>query len=410
MGSGRRRRRPSLSPAADLFAQTFGGAPTHRAHVPGRVNLIGEHIDYAGLPVFPMAIPRGITTYFRPRTDRTVRVLNLNRKYGRRAFAIGDSLTPYANGDWGNYLKAAAQELERRHGPLSGIDAVIESSLPVAVGLSSSSALVVAIAVSLLHASGVTVPTARLSKALAEAEQFVGTRGGGMDQAICLGAVPGCASIVEFDPLRLSAVEVPKGWRFVIASTLISAEKSGTEQEAYNSRRQATEEALYAVIAHLDTTRNVSSYRELLSEITHTDIDEIARHVLSETLLKRFRHVVTEAMRVEEAAQAMRLGNLERFGALMSQSHASLRDDFEVSTLELDLLSEIACGAGAAGARLTGAGFGGCVVALVDAPLAPDVCEALLADFYKARSLTGPIDNHLLVGAPSGGATVTSLS
>jgi galactokinase len=374
------------------------------------VNLIGEHIDYAGLPVFPMAIPQGMTACFRPREDRTVRIVNADRRYGRRAFTLADSLRPYADGDWGNYLKAAAQALERRYGPLSGLDAVIESSLPVAAGLSSSSALVVTVAVSLLHASGVTVPTTKLAHELAEAEQFVGTRGGGMDQAICLGAVSGCASIVEFDPLRLSPIEVPTGWRFVVASTLMTAEKSGAMQEAYNSRRRATEEALYAVIAHLDTPRGVGSYRELLVELTPADVDEIAHRVLSGALIKRFRHVVTEALRVESAAEAMRVGNLEQFGLLMNQSHASLRDDYDVSTPELDRLTEIACRAGAAGARLTGAGFGGCVVALVDEPLVSDVCTALRTDFYETRPVSGPIHEHLFVAAPSGGATVTSLS
>jgi len=411
MGSGRRRRRTALSSTAtDLFAQTFGGAPTHRAHAPGRVNLIGEHIDYAGLSVFPMAVQRGITAHFRPRTDRTVRVLNLNRKYDRRTFTIDDSFTPYTDGDWGNYLKAAAQELERDHGPLSGIDAVIESSLPVAAGLSSSSALVVNIAVSLLHASGVTVNTSRLAEQLAEAEQFVGTRGGGMDQAICLGAVAGCASIVEFDPLRLTPVDVPRDWHFVIASTRTPAEKAGAMQEAYNSRRRATEEALYAVIAHLDTPRGVSSYRELLVELARADIHEIAHHVLGGTLLKRFRHVVTEAVRVEAAAQAMGARNLERFGVLMNESHVSLRDDYQVSTPELDQLTEIACEAGAAGARLTGAGFGGCAVVLVDAPRVTHVCQALRESFYQARQLVGSIDDYLFVATPSGGATVTALS
>jgi galactokinase len=325
-------------------------------------------------------------------------------------FTLADVLTPYADGDWGNYLKAAAQALERRFGPLAGLDAAIESSLPVAAGLSSSSALVVTTAVCLLHGSDVPIPTTQLAQELAEAEQFVGTRGGGMDQAICLGAEPGCASIVEFEPLRLTPVEVPRSWRFVVASTLTSAEKSGAMQEAYNSRRRDTEEALYAVIAHLDTFRGVSSYRELLVELTSADVDEIARGVLSGTLLRRFRHVVTEAMRVQEAKQAMQAGNLGQFGLLMNESHASLRDDYAVSTLELDRLTEIARAAGAAGARLTGAGFGGCIVALVDESQLPAVCTALRDDFYKTRSFPGSIDDHLFVATASGGAAVTSLS
>ena len=119
---------------------------------------------------------------------------------------------------------------------------------------------------------------------------------------------------------------------------------------------------------------------------------------------------MTEAVRVEAAAQAMGAGNLERFGVLMNESHVSLRDDYQVSTPELDQLTEVACEAGAAGARLTGAGFGGCAVVLVDAPRVTHVCQALRESFYQARQLVGSIDDYLFIATPSGGATVTAFS
>jgi len=231
-----------------------------------------------------------------------------------------------------------------------------------------------------------------------------------MDQSICVGAQPGTASRVEFDPLRLTPVPVPDGWRFVVASSLVQAEKSGAARDAYNSRRSDCQEALHAVIAHLDTPRPTFSYKTVLEELTPFDIEEIVDHVLHGNLLKRFRHVVTEAVRVSLAEEAMRSGNLERFGALVSESHVSLRDDFEVSNDELDCLVDIAVASGAAGARLTGAGFGGCILALSTPERVDDVLAALREEYYEPRGLMEAIEDNLFIAEPSGGATVTPLS
>ena len=393
-----------------LFAREFGWEPSHVARAPGRVNLIGEHIDYLGLAVFPMAIQREVRAYFRPRLDADVRVHNVDPQFGSRSFAVASEIAPYPDGDWGNYLKAAAQGMERRYGPLRGFDAVVESTLPVAAGLSSSSALVVLTAKCLLHASEVDVPAVELAEELAAAERYVGTQGGGMDQAICVCAQPETASRVEFEPLCLTPVPVPDDWRLVVASSLIQAQKSGAAREAYNSRRSDCEEALNAVIAHLDTPRATLSYRDVLEELTPFDVEEIVDHVLEANLLKRFRHVVTEATRVSLAEEAMRVGNLERFGTLLSESHNSLRNDFEVSCDELDLLADIATSAGAAGARLTGAGFGGCVLVLSVPERVEEVLGALREKYYEPRGLSEPHDDHLFVAEPSAGATVTPLS
>jgi galactokinase len=396
--------------AASQFRREFGSAPTFAARVPGRVNLIGEHIDYAGLAVLPMAVQREIRAYCRPRADATVSVCNVDPRFEPRSFSISKNLDPYPDGDWGNYAKAAAQELERRYGPLGGFDAVIESSLPVASGLSSSSALVVLVARCLLNSSDIQVPALDLAEHLAEAERFVGTRGGGMDQAICIGGLPGTASRVEFEPLRLTAVPVPSEWKFVVASSLVRAEKSGSMREAYNSRRRDCEEALHAVIAHLDTPRATFSYRSVLEELTPFDLEDILDHVLDGELMKRFRHVVTEATRVSLAEEAMLAGDLERFGTLLSDSHVSLRDDFEVSCDELDLLTDIATSSGAAGARLTGAGFGGCVLALAPVERVDMVLDGLREQFYQPRGIASPQEAHLFVAEPSAGASVLPIS
>ncbi len=392
------------------FTREFGSPPSDVARVPGRVNLIGEHIDYAGLAVLPMAIQREVRAYFRPRADREVRACNVHVGFEPRSFVIAEEIPSYPAGDWGNYLKAAAQWLECRYGPLRGFDALIESTLPVAAGLSSSSALVVLTADMALRSSEIDVSALELAEGLAEAEHYVGTRGGGMDQAICIGALPQTATRVEFDPLRLTPVPVPGDWRFIVASSRVRAEKSGPVREAYNNRRSDCEDALHAVIAHLGTPRASFSYRSLLEELTPFDVEEIVDHVLHGDLLKRFRHVVTEATRVSLAEDAMRADDLERFGALLSQSHASLRDDYEVSCVELDLLADIAVSSGAAGARLTGAGFGGSLLALSSSERVEDVLAGLREHYYEPRDLTSVIDESLFIAEASGGASVTALS
>jgi galactokinase len=357
-----------------------------------------------------MAIQREIRAFFAPRADSVIRLVNADPSFDPLSFTISRDITPGSSGDWGNYVKAAAQALECRYGPLQGFDGVIESTLPVAAGLSSSSALVVLAAECLLHASRIDVTVSELAEELAVAEHYVGTRGGGMDQAICVGAQRDRASLIEFDPLRLTPVPIPGDWRLIIASSLIKSEKSATRREAYNSRRLDCEEALQAVLAHLDTPRPVSSYRTLLEELTPFDVEEIVDHVLDGERLKRFRHVVTEATRVSLAVRTMHVGDLQRFGALLSESHASLRDDFEVSCSELDQLVDIAISAGAAGARLTGAGFGGCVLAVASTKHELEVQRALQQQYYEPRGISDSHDRHLFIAKPSAGATVAPIS
>jgi hypothetical protein len=172
------------------------------------VNLIGEHIDFAGLPVFPMALRQQVRIAFRPREDSLVLAATTEPSYAPCTFEISAGIEPYEDGDWGNYLKAAAQGMARAYGLERGFDAVIESTVPVAAGLSSSSALVIATALALAGSNDFEVDSIELAELMAESEQYVGMRGGGMDQAISAGATRGCAARVDFDPLRLDPVPV----------------------------------------------------------------------------------------------------------------------------------------------------------------------------------------------------------
>ncbi|MBI3982282.1 MAG: galactokinase [Gemmatimonadetes bacterium] len=391
------------------FAAAFSGAvPTRLSRAPGRVNLIGEHVDYCGLSVFPMAIQREVRVAFRPRLDGLVRIHNTGPGFSTCEFIVEPDPAPGPTGDWGNYLKAAGQGLVRAFQVSRGIDALVSSDLPIAAGLSSSSALVVATALALLDANGVEIDRPALMMLLPEAERYVGTQGGGMDQAISLGAVAGTASRVDFNPVRVTAVPVPAGWRFVIASSLASAEKSGPAQVAYNERTRECAAALERVAATLSGTPP-RSYSELLSRPNPDEWLRSARAVLAGPLLQRFRHVVSEAARVHMAQQAMERADLEAFGTLMNASHQSLRDDYGVSTGALDELVRIARGAGAVGARLTGAGFGGCIVALCDAAREEAVLGALGAEFYTPRNVCD-LGDRLFTAEAAGAASVGSLA
>lgn len=343
---------------------------------PGRVNLIGEHIDYHGLPVLPMALQRGIRIEFAARRDDVVVLRNADPRFGERRFTVAPDLAPGPPGDWGNYAMAAAVTVASRYGARTGLEGTLSSDLPPAAGLSSSSALVVAVARALLHAQGLSPDPVELAEALAEGERFVGTAGGGMDQAASLLGVAGHAMEIFFRPLEARPVPFPGDWAVLVAHTGVSAEKSGGAQEAYNRRRAESAAAL-------------ASLADAMGDPGASPRSLIRRHGAA-SLLSRCRgmegegarwagHALSEALRVDEAVYALRGGDLEAFGSLLNASHTSLRDVYEVSHPRLDALVDAARAAGAAGARLTGAGFGGCMLAVCREELADAVRDGLAA-------------------------------
>jgi galactokinase len=207
---------------------------------------------------------------------------------------------------------------------------------------------------------------------------------------------------IDFAPLRTSLVPIPPSWHWVVAHSLVRAEKSGAAREAYNTRAAECRNALAVVSAGLGVEG--AGFQDL---IRLDGVVEGARGLLDSTLFRRFRHVMTEARRVDAAQTALVAGSRAEFGALMSASHASLRDDFEVSIPELDEMTFLAESAGATGARLTGAGFGGCMVALCDDDTAPAVRESLVRSYYAPRGVTDLVD-VLFEAAPSDGARVVT--
>ncbi|MGA2270271.1 MAG: galactokinase family protein [Bryobacteraceae bacterium] len=373
----------------EQLVQAFGtGGETFVVSAPGRVNLIGEHVDYHGLPVLPIAIPRRIRVVFRARTDRRIRAVSA-KEYGLREFEWTPRLAPTTAGDWENYLRAAAQAVSLKWGAGAGVDAAVVSDLPPAAGLSSSSALIVAFTLGLLQANQRRASFEELMEILPEGEQFVGTRGGGMDHAASLASREGCASLIEFEPLSVRPIPVPKDWHFLVAHSLQTAEKSGAAREAYNACRAAGTAALKRL--------GFASYRAAIEE--PDSVEKLPPGPERDSFL----HVTSEALRVRAAVNALEGDDAGRFGRLLWESHASLRDRLRVSSAALDQLVEIAMESGALGARLTGGGFGGCAVVFCRKRDLPAVRGGLIDRYYSGRP-EFDAQRHLIDAPPGPGA------
>jgi len=247
------------------FIRELGASPAGVIRAPGRVNLIGEHIDYNGFGVLPMAIDRAVRAAWRPRADRVVRLRSADG-YPPREFALEPEIPPYGTGDWGNYAKAAAQGLFQRLGggaKLCGADLLVTSTLPPSAGLSSSSALVVLAALVLLEAARLSMPELALATLLADAEQYVGTQGGGMDQAASLLGRSGHALRIDFRPLRVTPIPLLPGHVIVVANSLARASKA--ESVGYNTR--AAECRLAAAVLARRAGRDSASPAPLLADL-----------------------------------------------------------------------------------------------------------------------------------------------
>jgi len=424
--------------AAALLDGLTGSGPAVLARAPGRVNLIGEHTDYNGLPVLPIAIDRDVLVAARRRDDDRVELANADPAFAPRRYRVGPAIPSSPPGDWANYHKAAAQalaaELARRNlARLPGGAFRIDGRVPAAAGLSSSSALLVACGLAHLALAGAELPRPELAELFARAERYVGTLGGGMDQATALLAQAGQALRIDFFPLRARPVPIPPHAAFVVAHSLEGAEKSGAARGHYNQRvtecalacavlarrlgtaaaRLGDLSAPETLLADLDRLLPEEATRAALPALTGLAADALGRRFFPAgttltdparfRLRARARHVLGEAARVAAAEHALRAGDLGALGALMDASHRSCAEDFGVSTPALDRLVAVARAGGARGARLTGAGFGGAIVALAERADTERVTEALDRDFYAARGATpGP----WLVVRPAAGASL----
>ncbi|MEW5928152.1 MAG: galactokinase [Gemmatimonadota bacterium] len=371
------------------FEACFGEAPEWVARAPGRVNLIGEHTDYNGGFVLPMAIDRGVWIAGRSRADRTVSVYSLYFD-DRREFEL-DGLDRGGD-EWIEYVRGVAWALGERGHRLSGWEGVTAGDVPVGAGLSSSAAVEMATARAFYASSGFRWDPREVALAGQRAEnEWVGVNSGIMDQMISASGVEGHALLIDCRSLATRAVPLPPGTSVVILDT---STRRGLVGSAYNERRAACEAA--ARFFGVPALRDVDA---AALEARAAEMDPVS--------LQRARHVVTENRRTLDAADAMARGDAAEVGRLMNASHASLRDDFEVSRRELDVIVELAQGhAGCHGARMTGAGFGGCAVALVDAAATEDFVREVAAGYEAATRLHPKV----YVCAASEGASLERLA
>jgi len=376
------------------FRTRFGGqAAICRA--PGRVNLIGEHTDYNDGFVFPAAIGFYCWVAIAPRNDRGLALYSEN--FDEAVEANLDELKIQATGKWVDYPLGAAWALEQAGYDLHGANIYILGEIPLGAGLGSSAAVAVSTAVALMDVAQRTILTKKLALLCQKAEnEFVGARCGIMDQFVCCHGREGSALLLDCRSLDFRAVPLPSAVHLVICNTMVQ-HKHGSG--AYNVRRGECESAVRQLSRALPEIR-------ALRDVSLAELDD-HRGLLGETVYKRCRHVITENARAVQAATALETGHLEVLREVMADSHRSLRDDYEVSCPELDVMVELANRQpGVLGARMTGGGFGGCTINLVRAAESGEFRRQVGAEYEAATGLKP----NIYVCDASQGAEMVALS
>ncbi|MGB5085968.1 MAG: galactokinase [Methylocystis silviterrae] len=361
------------------FRRSFEREP-RLFRAPGRINLIGEHTDYNDGFVMPAALDLSIWAAIAPRADRRLRIGSLVMDEVVE-FDLDDA-NAQPRGDWTDYVRGVAIFLERAGYKLSGADLVLDGNLPIGAGLSASAAFEVAAGFALLTISGAEVDRVELAKICQRAEnQFVGVRCGIMDQYISCCAVAGSALLLDCRSLVSRKVAIDPNARLVLCDTMVRHQLASDE---YNLRRADCERAVAVLSTRID---GIAALRDVT-------FAQLMRHAdaMPEIVFRRARHVVGEIDRTLRAAAALDAGDLKECGRLMYLSHESLRDDYEVSCAELDLMIEIARKLpGVYGARMMGGGFGGCTINLVKASRAEAFAQAMADRYRTATGVTPPI-------------------
>ena len=369
------------------FSAQFGAMPMWLVRAPGRVNLIGEHTDYNDGFVLPMAIDRDVRLALAPRTDRQVHVFSLNFQQHDH-FSL-DDLQLTTTSPWGNYLRGVAWALQGAGFELTGFDAVMEGNVPIGSGLSSSAATELATVTAFRALGNLTLDAVQAALLSQKAENdFVGVKCGIMDQYISSLGQAGHALLIDCRSLGFEAVPLPAGVQFVIADSTV---RRGLVDSAYNERRAQCEEGALRMGV------------PALSDVSMAEFERRAP-ALPDLVAQRCRHVVAENERVLHSVAALRAGDVTAFGRDMDESHTSLRDLYAVSHPVLDTMVEVARAVpGCLGARLTGAGFGGCTVSLVVNACVPAVVDALQREVARRTGLTPQI---YLSGAEAGAGII----
>jgi galactokinase len=341
---------------------------------PGRVNLIGEHTDYNDGFVLPAAIEFYCWVAAASRCDRKLIIHSDN--FNETVEASLDSFPAAGKKHWSSYPLGVAWALEASGKHLSGANLFISGDVPLGAGLSSSAAIEVAVGFALLQQSGLVTDLTELARLCQRGEnEFVGARVGIMDQFVACYGRASHVLLLDCRSLEYKPVKLPPGIQLVISNTMVKHE---IESSQYNTRRAECEEAVR-------TLRKVLPGVRALRDVTINQLEE-NRALLNTTVYSRCRHVVTENERVQSAVRAFESGDLRALGQLMRGSHCSLRDDYQVSCKELDVMVEIAAAQpGVIGARMTGGGFGGCTINLVESA-AVEAFKQNVAAEYLART------------------------
>ncbi|KAM0827490.1 hypothetical protein ACQ4PT_068165 [Festuca glaucescens] len=459
----------------DRFRDVYGARPALFARSPGRVNLIGEHIDYEGYSVLPMAIRQDMIVAIRKADGAQVRVANVDDKYPTCLYpADPNQEIDIKNHKWGHYFMCGYKgvyEYARSKGIDMGepvaLDVVVDGTVPQGSGLSSSAAFVCSATIAIMGVLGKNFPKKEVAQFTCQSERHIGTQSGGMDQAISIMAKPGFAELIDFNPIKATDVQLPSGGTFVIAHCLAESKKAETAATNYNNRVVECRLAaiVLAIKLGMDTNKALSSVttlsdveglcvayagkegssdpgvavKNLLHEEPYTteEIEKITSQSLASVfkssqtsldvlraakhfkLFQRAFHVYSEARRVYAFRDTVlsKLSEedmLKKLGDLMNDSHYSCSVLYECSCPELEELVKICRGNGALGARLTGAGWGGCAVALVKEVIVPQFILNLKEKYYKSRIDRGVIKQsdlglYVFASKPSSGAAILKL-
>jgi len=355
----------------NAFRARFGSAATiYRA--PGRVNLIGEHTDYNDGFVLPAAIEFYCSVAAAPRADRKLVVHSEN--FNQSAEGNLDAISGVAKNHWSGYPLGVAWAIEASGKRLKGANLLIRGEVPLGAGLSSSAAIEVATGFALLDQSELPIDLKNLAQVCQKAEnEFVGAHVGIMDQFVSCHGRASHALLLDCRSLEYNLVKLPPGIQLVISNSMVKHEIGSSQ---YNVRRAECQQGVRVL-------RDVLPEIRTLRDVTLAQLQE-HRGLLSAKVYSRCHHVVTENGRVQSAVQAFESGDLRGLGRLMSDSHRSLRDDYEVSSKELDLLVEIAMAQpGVVGARMTGGGFGGCTINLVESSAVEAFKKNVAASYFE---------------------------
>ncbi len=377
--------------ALRAFFEWTGKATAGLAWAPGRVNLIGEHVDYNDGFVLPMAIARHVGVAYAPRTDGILRVRAAAFAETRetRIAELAPGCADAGRDRWFDYVAGTAWALREAGLPIAGADLAIAADLPVGSGLASSAALEMAAARALCAGADIAwEPAAMAALGVLAEHLYVGTECGPMDQLAAACAARNSALLIDCRSLAMESVPLPVRAAIVVMDSGVPRALAAS---AYNQRRAECAEAvrrLRALAARDDPegAAAIRSLRDVTPELLDGLCERLEEDADGALLHRRARHVIEESRRPAWLASALRFGDLPAAGCLMNASHASLRDLYEVSCPELDLLTDLAREQpGCFGARLTGAGFGGCAIALVKGRRAGTFCS-VVGDAYRARS------------------------